>query len=86
MGRVSHCKPCAQIKKRQSPNFKKTQARANRKRTVARKQFINEAKPPICPLCLGKYPPFCMDFHHKDPSTKVQVVSKMARGYSFESY
>ena len=41
-----------------------------RKRPI-RKEVIDKLKSAPCVDCKLKYPPVCMDFHHKDPSTKL---------------
>lgn len=46
--------------------------RESQKRKIAkRKQFNAELKAGIpCAHCGGTFPPICMDWHHRDPTTK----------------
>ena len=45
-------------------------AEAQRKANQKKWNYINEHKPEKCPACGNSFPPYCMDFHHIDPSTK----------------
>ena len=43
-----------------------------------RNEFLAKLKDFPCMDCGIKYPPAVMEFHHRDPSTKVSTVSSMA--------
>jgi len=45
-------------------------AEAQRKANQKKWDYINTHKPQKCPSCGISFPPYCMDFHHIDPSTK----------------
>ena len=45
-------------------------AEATRKANRKKWDYINSKKPEVCPACGNSFPPYCMDFHHIDPSTK----------------
>lgn len=36
----------------------------------ARRKLVDAIKSVPCEGCGGKFPPYCMDFHHIDPTTK----------------
>lgn len=42
------------------------------------RQFINAKKIVPCMDCGVSYPPYVMDFDHRDPNTKISGVSEMA--------
>ena len=35
-----------------------------------RREMIHAIKSKPCDMCGGTFPPYCMDFHHRDPATK----------------
>ncbi len=57
------------------------QAVARRRRVLA--QMINDLKSQPCADCNVSYPPYVMDFDHKDPSQKLENVAQLtSRGWS----
>jgi len=44
-----------------------------------RRAFVNTLKARPCHDCGGTFPPCCMDFDHRNPSTKKGLVSRMFR-------
>lgn len=45
---------------------------------AARRQFIDEIKSVPCEVCENTFPPYCMDFHHRDPETKKFGIGQQA--------
>ena len=48
---------------------------ASRASRLANKAWLDEQKMKPCADCGGTFPPVCMDFHHRDPSTKTMNVA-----------
>ena len=46
-----------------------------------RREFVATFKKAPCMDCGVNYPPYVMDFDHRDPSTKVREVAVMVGGY-----
>ena len=55
----------------------KSQARYHTKRRKAQREFIAAYKQKPCMDCGGTFPPICMDFDHRDQSTKKATISEM---------
>lgn len=49
-----------------------------------KRDAIRELKRRPCQSCGNTYHPVAMHFHHRDPSTKIDNVSNMLRGYSMD--
>ena len=80
--RNTKCKCCqndyAQQHYQNNKEKYKTKARINNAKYLeANKQLINEVKSKGCSLC-SETEPCCMDFHHIDPNTKIDTVSRIA--------
>lgn len=41
--------------------------------------WYNEAKSQPCSRCGSRFPPAAMDFHHRDPATKVAGLALLVR-------
>jgi hypothetical protein len=73
-GRQGVCKPCMTESKRDS--IRKTN---NRQRSVA-SAYVDSIKRSPCMDCGIFYPPYVMQFDHRDPSTKIAPVSTLIGG------
>lgn len=51
--------------------------RRSRQRAQRRRELLNKLKARPCMDCGGVFPPCCMDFDHRDRSTKIDIVSKV---------
>ena len=62
-----HCsKTHAEWRKNNLEQRAEAQRKANRKKW----DYIDSFKQKPCPGCNQSFPPYCLDFHHIDPSTK----------------
>jgi hypothetical protein len=57
---------------------------ANRRRRVRIRQWLANYKRKPCADCKRRYPPYVMDFDHRDPTTKRHLVSLLARHGSWK--
>lgn len=49
----------------------------------AKREWLAGQKNNPCQRCGGSFPPYVMDFHHRDPKTKLFTVGRTAsRGYA----
>ena len=48
----------------------------DRKSRAKRRALLNEYKDVPCAECGEKYPPYVMDFHHRDPTTKAFSIGR----------
>lgn len=58
-------------------NYKYVKASIERRR-----QWIDSQKTKPCERCGGEFPPYVMDWHHRDPSTKKFGIGKGAYRHS----
>lgn len=66
-GRRCRCEPCRRVS-----------SDANKKRHEEFKAWLAKVKDQPCADCGIKYPTVCMDLDHRDPSTKLFMVSSSA--------
>lgn len=52
-------------------------ARRARRRWQRRREIIDAIKSRPCVDCGGAFPPCCMDFDHRDASSKVDIIAKL---------
>jgi hypothetical protein len=58
-------------------------AEAQRKANRKKWDYIDSHKPETCPSCDNSLPPYCMDFHHIDPSKKsFQLAQATHKSYA----
>ena len=58
-------------------------AKAMRNSAVTRRfldKWVNDLKAAPCSRCKQSYPSVCMDFHHRDPESKVLGIPQMRSG------
>lgn len=55
-----------------------------KRRDSARRAYLSEKKSAACMDCGAKYPPYVMDFDHRESSDKVGGVGSMAMSCSFQ--
>ena len=61
-------------------------AQRNKERRELGRQIVVDAKLGApCPGCNITYPHFVMDFHHRDPSTKIACIGTLANSGSVAS-
>lgn len=88
-GRLNRCKKCQNqytIRTRDMSSHKASARKYNQKHGNANKKktklavyaWLNELKSAPCVDCKQSFPSCCMDFDHRDPSTKFHAISKMA--------
>lgn len=51
----------------------------NKKRHAANRDWCRSLKSNPCSRCGGTFPPVCMDWHHRDPNTKLFELSAAPR-------
>jgi hypothetical protein len=81
-GRIGKCKPCQAEYHRnhylENPKMYKDKARRREiKHRAELDVMIHEIKDHPCMDCGVKYPPYVMDFDHRDPTQKTENVSMM---------
>ncbi len=82
---VAYCKDCQREHQREyrNKNRDKYRAQKNRRRkkmTQKIKEFLNKIKDVPCLDCGNIFPPFVMDFHHRDPDIKKFTINKLSVG------
>lgn len=76
--RVGRCSECDVAFRAKKYSENPEQFLNNKKRTQGRlKLMLNQLKADPCMDCGGKFPPYVMDFDHRDPSTKICKVSSL---------
>lgn len=60
-----------------NPKYRESYARANAAMRVRMKQWFRDLKDQPCMDCGGRFPPECMDFDHRDRSSKKMAVGTM---------
>ena len=68
-----------------SPKGKRAKAIQAAKFTARRGEFLNSHKNVPCMDCGKKYPPYVMDFDHRDPSTKSFTISQRRATISLQA-
>jgi len=82
--RTSHCKACHRLKSKshylanRGKYIEKSKKR-NKEQTKLTKEYMLSIKSAGCSKCNEK-DPCCLDFHHTDPSNKVDAVANLVRG------
>ena len=80
-GRNIYCKPCASRPERaRAKQVSLLRARADRRAVLV------QLKQQPCMDCEGSFPSVCMQFDHRDPSSKRQKVSDFGRGGTMEKF
>ena len=84
--RHSVCEPCRGEKRNEyySANVGIFVAR-NRRRYLRIISFVHELKSKPCTDCGRSFPPECMDFDHRDSTSKVDKVSRLAQNCGSKS-
>lgn len=59
--------------------------KANADYRTPRLAYVNSFKAAPCMDCGVQYPPYVMDFDHRDPGTKIASIGQMISGWSFET-
>ncbi len=78
--RHSTCIKCKKIQRTAYyENNVDTFVRRNKRRYVKILEFVQSLKTGPCSDCGNPFPPECMDFDHRDASTKVDKVSRLAQ-------
>jgi hypothetical protein len=81
------CKKCTSISQKESRERRKKHCKEVRKISrVKKREIIEKIKNNPCKDCGGVFPPYCMDFDHKDGQEKIASISTMrALAYSMEN-
>jgi hypothetical protein len=65
---------------------KERQRRYSEKRRTSKRTLVDEIKDVPCMDCGQRFPPYCMDFDHRDPAMKVtEVASLTTSGHSVQT-
>lgn len=76
--RVARCKTCDVAYRADKYDENKSTFMENNKRQYRKlRSIVDEAKKGPCLDCGRTYPPYVMDFDHRDPKTKIAKVSTM---------
>jgi hypothetical protein len=83
--RKNNCKPCdREMKRRFYVNHREQVIAENVDRNLRKKQTFQSWKQSLsCCMC-GETDEACLDFHHKDPTQKEFLISKLVTNSSFE--
>ncbi|HKP06388.1 MAG TPA: hypothetical protein VJU58_03970, partial [Microbacterium sp.] len=60
------------------PSAVRIQRRKKARRRAENRLMLNDLKNRPCADCGGTFHPACMEFDHRDPTTKVDTVSRIA--------
>ena len=72
------CRECENLAhKRFYNNNKEKRLFSSQLRREKQKEFLDSLKNKPCTDCGLTFPPCCMDFDHRDPTTKIKGVSQM---------
>ncbi len=77
-GLSGSCKVCINISQKAGRERRSEKTREMRRASrVKKRKEVEALKDFPCQDCGGSFPPYCMDFDHRDPSQKVASISTM---------
>jgi hypothetical protein len=80
-GRHPYCKPChraVSAARTQSGDWREWRRQAAARNYAAARELLNRLKSAPCTDCGGTFPPYVMQYDHRDPASKRRNVSTWA--------
>lgn len=71
---------------RQTKAYKQSKSNYQNSTAEKKRKYLNEIKAVPCMDCGQSYPPYVMDLDHRDPSQKIDGVSKMVKRGSWQAF